>query len=96
MFSSSELHCSSDTIRFLTQVLSGGVRREGNRGAGGVTSRAGKEELQRSLSDVTRGEGGSAARAMDEGVRAGRGDPRRERWTRGSARGRGIRGVTDG
>jgi len=28
--------------------------------------------------------------------RAGKGDPRRDRWTRGSARGRGIRGATDG
>jgi len=37
---------------------------------------AGKEELRRAVSNVTRGEGG----------------PRRDRWTRGSARRRGIRG----
>jgi len=53
------------------------VRREGNRGAG---------------SDVTRGEGRTAARPMDEVVRAMKGDPRRDRRTRGSARRRGIRG----
>jgi len=56
----------------------------------GVTSRTGGDVA--CGGDVTRGEGGSAARAIDEGVRAGKGDPRRERLTRGSARGRGIRG----
>jgi len=57
--------------------------RGGNRG--GVTSHAGGDVARGGVtshvggSDVTRGEGGeSAALTMDEGVRAGRGDPRRE------------------
>jgi len=70
--------CSSIARPVLTQVLSGGLRREGNRGAGGVMSRAGKEELQRAVSDITRGEGETAARPMDEGVGAGKEDPRKE------------------
>jgi len=65
----------------LTQVLSGGVRREGEPRCG--------------ASDVTRGEGG-APRCRGVTSRAGRGDPRRDRWTKGSARGGGIRGATDG
>jgi len=72
------IYISSIARPVLTQILSGGVRREGNRGAGEVTSRAGKEELQRAMSDVTRGEGGTTARPVDEG----------------SARRRGIRGKT--
>jgi len=36
-------------------------------------------------SDVTRGEAGSAARAMDEGVREEKGDPRRGRCEKDSA-----------
>jgi len=52
------------------------VRGESRRG--GVTSRAGKEELWRAASDVTRGEGGIAARPMDQGVRDEKGDPRKE------------------
>jgi len=65
---------------------------------GGVTSRAGDDDVTRGMMTsrgggvTSRGEGGSAARAMDEGVRAEKGVSRRERWTRGSARGRGIRG----
>jgi len=59
---------------------------------GGVTSRARKEELRRAVNDVTRGKGESAARSVDEGVRAGKGELRRDRWTRGSAMRRGIHG----
>jgi len=68
--------------------LRGGEAR-GEPRRGGVTSRAGKRELRRAVSNVTRGEGGIAARPVDEGVCVGKGDQRRDWWTRGFARGRG-------